>query len=468
MKLKYYYLFLLGKLRRHFFMQHPESERDWALTRLCFIINGATATAIGSLAAGAFIATLLIHLGVSDAMNGIIAAIPTAAGLSQIFMLQITKHIRKAKFITIVSCFVARIIYVLLVVIPFMPLPVALKTWIFVVLYAVSNLLAQFVGPCSGEWFTSIIPVEGRGKFISIRDSVTIVTSSVFSLVGSGILDAFAANIETGFRIIGIMILILTIIDSIALNIAKEPKPGRYITDNGHEAVGSITKKHSGASKTQSLTETLKDVFSNGDFRKIIYIYLFWYGGERLVTLFINVYLVSDLHMKYTFMSVISMIAALLRAVIIPITGKIADRMSYVRTLNIGVVITALSFIACAFCMPGPYAEIMYIVYTILYQIGISVFGVGIAVLLYSVPPKNDSAKYFAVNSTVNGIMGLAVALVGGLILDVLQKANVHIFGVHIYAQQIMSIISTVILGIMFVFVKNKCSDVEDKIRKRN
>ena len=123
MKLKYYYLFLLGKLRRHFFMQHPESERDWALTRLCFIINGATATAIGSLAGGAFIATLLIQLGVSDAMNGIIAAIPTVAGLSQIFMLQITKHIRKAKFITIVSCFISRIIYALLVIIPFLTLP---------------------------------------------------------------------------------------------------------------------------------------------------------------------------------------------------------------------------------------------------------------------------------------------------------------------------------------------------------
>ncbi|MBQ9921635.1 MAG: hypothetical protein IJO52_05575, partial [Clostridia bacterium] len=265
MKLKYYYLFLLGKLRRHFFMQHPENERDWALTRLCFIINGATATAIGSLAAGAFIATLLIQLGVSDAMNGIIAAIPTITGLSQIFMLQITKHIRKAKFVTIISCFIARIIYVLLVVIPFMPLPVALKTWVFVVLYAISNLLAQFVGPCSGEWFTSIIPAEGRGKFISTRDSVTIVTSSVFSLIGSGILDAFAADIETGFRIIGIMILILTIIDSIALNIAKEPKAGKYITEKGNEAVGSITKKHSGTVKTQSLIETIKDVFSNGD-----------------------------------------------------------------------------------------------------------------------------------------------------------------------------------------------------------
>ena len=468
MKLKYYYLFLLGKLRRHFFMQHPENERDWALTRLCFIINGATATAIGSLAAGAFIATLLIQLGVSDAMNGIIAAIPTVAALSQIFMLQITKHIRKAKLITVISCFIARIIYALLVVIPFLSMPIAIKTWLFVVLYAVSNLLAQFVGPCSGEWFTSIIPAGGRGKFISIRDSVTIVTSSVFSLIGSGILDAYASDIESGFRIIGIMILILTILDSIALNLAKEPKAGKYITDKGHEAVGSITKKHTEAVKAQSLKETLREVFSNSDFRKIIYIYLFWYSGERLVSLFINVYLVSDLHMKYTFMSVISMIAAVLRAVIIPITGRIADRISYVRTLNMGVVITALSFIACALCMPGPYAGTMYIVYTILYQVGISVFGVGIAVLLYTVPPKNDSAKYFAVNSTFNGITGLAVALAGGLILDILQKANIHIFGVHIYAQQIMSIIGAIILTVMFVYVKKCCTDIEDRIRNRD
>lgn len=468
MKLKYYYLFLLGKLRRHFFMQHPESERDWALTRLCFIINGATATAIGSLAAGAFIATLLIELGVSDALNGIISAIPTIAGLSQIFMLQITKHVRKAKLITIISCFAARFAYTLLVIIPFVPLPMALKTWIFIVLYAMSNLLAQFVGPCSGEWFTSIIPAEGRGRYISIRDSVTIVTSSVFSLIGSGILDAYVSNIEAGFRIIGIMIFVLTVIDSIALNIAKEPKAGRYITDAGHEAVGSITEKYAGSVKTQSLVDTLRDVFANSDFRKVIYIYLFWYGGERLVTLFINVYLVSDLHMKYTFMSVIAMVCAVLRAIIIPMTGKIADKTSYVKTLNAGVVITALGFVACAFCMPGPYAELMYIIYTVLYQIGISVFGVGMAVLLYSIPPKGDSAKYFAVNSTINGASGLVTALVGGLILDVLQKANVHIFGVHIFAQQIMSVISTVVLAALFIFVKKFCCGMDDKIRNKD
>ena len=264
------------------------------------------------------------------------------------------------------------------------------------------------------------------------------------------------------------MILILTVIDSIALNVAKEPKAGKYITDQGHEAVGSITEKYSESVKTQSLIDTLKDVFANSDFRKIIYIYLFWYGGERLVSLFINVYLVSDLHLKYTFMSIIAMICAILRAVIIPITGKIADRTSYIKTLNVGVVITVLGFVACAFCMPGKYAELMYIIYTVLYQIGISVFGVGMAVLLYTTPPKDDSAKYFAVNSTINGVAGLITALVGGLILDILQKANVHLFGVHIFAQQIMSVISTVILAALFVYVKKYCYGMDNKIRNKD
>ena len=189
--------------------------------------------------------------------------------------------------------------------------------------------------------------------------------------------------------------------------------------------------------------------------------------ANLLTFLFLNVYHVSDLHLKYTFMSVVALVAAAMRAVVVPITGKLADKISYIFVVKLGVAITILSFIICAFCAPGPYAYVMYVVFTILYQLGISIFGVGIAVLLYGIPPQGDSAKYFAVNSTINGITGLVMALVGGAILDILQKADVHLFGMPVYAQQIMSVITVIILTAMYFFVSRYCKDLGKNLNKR-
>ncbi|MBQ4040169.1 MAG: MFS transporter [Oscillospiraceae bacterium] len=462
-KIRYYWLFVLGKLRQHFFMQYPETEKDWAISRLGYLINSAASTAVSALLSGSFIAALLRELGVSDALNGIFSTIPTIAALSQLIMLEITKHIQKAKLPTIISCFLGRAMYGVMVFIPFLDIPSGVRTGVFLALYVISSLLFQFVSPCSAAWLVSLLPTSSKGRFIGIKDTITMVSGGVFSLIGAGILDHFTSLVkaQTGFAIIGIMVFALTVIDSVGLNICKEPKVGTVYLDENREAVGRLARRNASAEKKKTLIQLVSETLHNKGFRKVIYIYIFWQASYYICVPFLNIYHISDLGLKYTFINGAMLAAKVICAVVFPYAGKLADRISYMFVARLGVIITAVSYLVGALCMPGAFSSLTFVIYQILYFIGTGVFGIGIASILYSVMPDGDKSSYFAVNSTSNSIIGVIFTFLAGIIMDSLQKTNVVIFGVHIYAQQILCFAGAIGLVAMVFFLSHFCKELE-------
>ena len=175
-----------------------------------------------------------------------------------------------------------------------------------------------------------------------------------------------------------------------------------------------------------------------------------------------SIYHISDLGLTYTFINGMMLLSKVICAVIFPKMGHLADRISYMFIVRLGVVLTALCYISGALCMPGSFSTVTFIAYQIFMYVGTGIFGIGIASVLYSVMPSGDSSHYFAVNSTSNSIIGVICTFLGGIIMDALQKTNVVIFGVHIYAQQILSAIGVVVLILMIIYLKVGCKDMED------
>ncbi|MBE6688720.1 MAG: MFS transporter [Ruminococcaceae bacterium] len=465
-KLKYYWLFILGKLRQHFFMQYPESEHDWAISRVGYLITTGAANAIAGLMGGTFIASLLRQLGMSDALNGVFSTIPTIAAISCIFMLEITKHIKKAKLPSIVSCFIARAIYGVMVFVPFIDMPGGLRTAVFLGLYIIASLLLQFVSPCSGAWLISLLPATSKGRFISIRDTVNMICAGAASLVGAGVLDRFSAdgNEKTGFAVIGIMIFILTIVDTIGLNMCKEPKIGTLYMDENHEAVGRLARRSSNNEKPASLIKLVADTFKNPGFRKIICIYILWYISYYVAMPFLYIYQISELGLKYTFINAMLLIARVICALILPRIGRLADKISYMFVLKLGTLLTGLGYLAGAFCMPGGLVLVTFSIHQIIVTIGTGVHSMGMSAVLYSVFPSDgrDNSNYFAVYTTINSIIGVLCTFGAGIVMDILQKNNISLFGTHIYAQQVLCALGT--LGIVAtLFYLNKGCKVLEK-----
>ena len=234
--------FLLARLRRIYFMALPESKNDLKKSRVCFTVGDSAVQTIGQLSGGTFLATLMSFCGISDANIGIITSLVSLAAISQIFLINYFKKLKKYKFLV---CFTAlqRLLFAVIYFIPLLSISSNRKALLIVILYFAGQLFVQVGTPASQDWIASLVPSRLRGKYFTIKDSIAVFVVSSTMLIGGIILDFFKArNLETGFIIIGVIIFLLVMINFVAFSKMKEPKLS-YTNTAGKEMHGRLAKK---------------------------------------------------------------------------------------------------------------------------------------------------------------------------------------------------------------------------------
>jgi len=134
--------YVIGKMRKVYFMAIPESKKDFKKSRICYTVSDSAAQTIAQLAGGTFLATLLSYIGVTDANIGVITSLASFAALSQLFAMGFTKRLAKYKLFV---CFTAlqRILLAFLYFIPFLPLRTNEKIGLFVFSYLTAHIFVQ-------------------------------------------------------------------------------------------------------------------------------------------------------------------------------------------------------------------------------------------------------------------------------------------------------------------------------------
>ena len=243
---KYYVYYALGKVRRQYFMQLPENESEYQISRKWFVVEGAAASSIGILIGGAFLASLLQALEISDTLNGIITSLASVVCMAQFFGVYWAKRMKKIKLFVCLFAFMHRLIFTLIYFIPFVPIDTSLKVPLFIGMYLMAHILGQIIGPSAGNWIASLN--EGKkGSYFARRDIVMVSTSVMTSLIAGQVFDYCDAKGETltGFLIVGGIMLTLTIVNFTALSMVKEPKVS-YLSRNNLEMHGKLVKKRAG------------------------------------------------------------------------------------------------------------------------------------------------------------------------------------------------------------------------------
>lgn len=172
--IRYYLYFLLGKLRQKYFMQIPENDKEYKDSRIWFIVDGATAVTISVLTAGAFLAAILRALGISDSFNGIISAIPSLACVVQLLGLELAKRMKKTKFFVCIFAMIHRLLFAFIFFIPFLDLSIKTKVILFISLFLLAHVLGHMIAPVAGNWISSLVIGNTRGKYFAIRDSIMV------------------------------------------------------------------------------------------------------------------------------------------------------------------------------------------------------------------------------------------------------------------------------------------------------
>lgn len=453
--LMYIHRYLMGQMRRIYFMALPESKQDFKSSRIYYTTADSAAQTIVQLVGGTFLATLMSYSGISDANIGIITSLVSLAALSQLFLMNWLKKLKKYKFLVCATA-LQRILFAFIYFIPLLPCNGTIKTILIVMLYFIGQVFVQIGVPASQDWIASLVPSRLRGRYFAIKDSVAIFVVSSVMLIGGIILDYFKErDIMTGFVIIGIMIFLLTMMNFMAFSKMKEPKTS-YLNEEGKEMHGRLAKKAksiSQAESTESILTELRGAFQDRKFRKAFSVQFLYTFGFFISTPFHASYQINILKLPYTFIMLVGFILNLYRIYITPKLGKMADRYGMAKLLRYTLFALGLNILTMAFAVPGN-AYPMHILASFFSSTAWAFVGIGLFGVQLDFYKKDKRMIWLTITSSISGVFGFFISILGGFLLDLLQRMELQLWGMEIYAQQILNLLGFLILLFAVFFIK--------------
>lgn len=408
----------------------PEYKRS----RNAYTVQCALEYFVSLLVADAFLAKLLTHLGISDALVGIISSFVTLAFVFQLLSIFLVKlKVSTKKLVTAID--VASVFFfMLLYFVPFLPVGGCTKTALVIISVFCAYAAKYLVLSVYYKWGNSFVEPTKRGSFSATKEIISLLSGMAFTAVMGYIIDRYESigNIEGGFLFIAISVLILNICNLICLVMIKKEDAAE------HEA------------ERVPLKEVLSNTLGNKNFRSIIILTVLWETARYFTVGFMGVYKTNDLMMSVLLIQVVNIIGNFVRALISTPIGKYSDKTSYAKGLKLGLWIAAAAFFLNMFTAKTTW--FMVIIYTILYDCSQAGTNQNSFNITYSYVDSKYVTQAMAFKNSIGGICGFVASLAGGKLVSVIQAKGNMIFGLHIYAQQILSAISLIIVLIAIVY----------------
>lgn len=425
------------------------SVKDYEKSRLMAIFEGISARIIFGFTTGAFLTGFLKYIGADDKLCGQIAAIPVLAGIIQFFSPLLLEKLNRRK--PLVTCFNAlhRIMLVLLVFIPLLPLPVNNRLLMVGALYFASHLMVNMVSPATVTMIISLVPQGMRGKYFGNREIFLIFISSVLNIVMGRVLDVFELQNKPyqGYMVMYGVALLAMLMNLFSYLKMKEP---------------SLTIAKSKLSFKNLFLLPLKE----RKFRKIIVLFFIWGVSLNFSSPFFSVYMVSQLELSYTFITISGLLNALSYVLSVRLWGKAADKKSFTYTAMITLILLGLTHTGWFFVSAGSFLEHPLV---ILLHITSGIAWAGINISLLNIPyeytPDEGKTVYLGFNAALSGLVGFLSSMIASWMVGRMQNFRGLFFGLEITQFQIIFAVSgilTVLAGIyvlFFIWNKRKSND---------
>lgn len=414
------------------------SMNDYEKSRLMAILEGISARIIFGFTTGAFLTGYLKFLGADDELCGQIAAIPVLASVIQFFSPLLLEKLNRRKPIVTIFNALHRVMLVLLVFVPILPVPVVIRLYITGGLYLLSNLMVNMVNPATTTLMISLVPQKMRGRYFSIRERYLIFISSVVNVVIGGILDKFELQGKTyeGYIVMFVVTFIAMVMNLVAYIKMKEPP----LPPNNHKI-----------SFNQLFTKPLKEK----RFRKIIILFFLWGLSLNFSNPFFSVYMVSQLKLSYTFITVCGLLNSICYVITVSIWGRIADKKSFTYTAMVSIALLGLTHVAWFFAANGGFFTYMIV---ILLHVSGGVSWAGINISLYNIPyeytPEEGRTVYLGFNAALSGLIGFISSMFASYMVGAMSNYKGAFIGLPVTQFQLIFLISGLLIVTASAYIR--------------
>ena len=411
-----------------------EKIRDpYKFSRLMYILEAAFEYFISLLVIGAYIAKVATAIGLSDSVTGILTSF-VSLGLGfqcvAIFLADKTPVKRWVSILHIVN----QLCFALVYFVPFIEVSRSVKIAMFIVFLLMGHIINNVVNSPKTKWFMDLVDDSKRGSFTATKEIVSLMGAMVFTFSVSAVIDHFEAtgNLYGSFLFCGIGIFVLMLLHTATLLLSKEKKTPPVQKTSAGRALG--------------------DLFKNKRLMKAILLIALWNIASYVTTPFLGTYQIKELGFSMVFVSLLTVLYSVSRALISKPLGRYADRTSFVNMFNVCFLFMAAAFAVNIFTTPEN-GKFMFSLHYLLYALGSAGITSGEINLIYESVDHEHRMGALALKSTVSGLAGFGTSLLVSPLVDHIQKNGNRFLGMDLYAQQVLSAITFLLTVVLLIYI---------------
>ena len=407
------------------------TKKDIRRGQIAYIIQAALEYLVALLVSGSFLATLTNELGFSDSLTGIVSAIISLGCLFQMLTVLVRRRIKSK---VIVYSFACQILFLILYVIPLTGAPKPIKTAAFVAAIVLAYLIYNMIHPRKINWLMRSVADGKRGSFTATKEIASLASGMAFSFGMGELVDYFAeqGRVRVAFVLCAVVIFVLMIAHAVSL----------FFVPAEEEQV-----------EHRSIRKGFALLMSNKNLRASVTVSVLYNVAAFAFRPFLGSYNIKEMGFSLGFVAVLSIVSSISRIAVSHRWGRYADRRGFADMVEKCFLVLGVSWVFMGLATPSN-ATWMFIVAYVFSGAAMGGINSSMMNLIYDYVPREQCADAIAVTQAVSGVAGFVTTLVVSPLVTYVQGEGNRLFGIPIYAQQVLAAVGVLILVVAAVFTR--------------
>lgn len=374
-------------------------------------LDGIFAAIFSCVTAEVLLSNFAIELGATNVEIGMLAAIPMLANFLQPIGAYLADRTNSRRWYGLQIISPARLLWLMLVIgiICFETSAIAAHQLVqLTLLVALMTHICSALGCASWtSWMAVLVPRRLRGRYFGLRNSAASLTNLLcVPLLGAIVAHWQGGTIE-GYGVV-LMLAILAGIASLSFQVFMADVNPQTIEPEATLSLSVLPQP-----QPLAIASLLKDI----NFLKFLLYFGMWMFAVNLSVPFFNVYLLKDLGIDISWVTLYNSLTAGANVLMLMFWGKLSDRIGNRPVLiSVGLLVAIIPLL---WLRVNTDSLSLWLGLPLLYLLGGSTWS-GIDLCSYNIQmaiaPLKQSSSYFAIAAAVSGIGGALGTTAGGFL----------------------------------------------------
>ncbi len=388
-----------------------------------------------------------LYMGADAFVLGLVSALPLIAALLQLWTPQFLVLLGSRKRVTIYSLAIARLLLLPLTALALLAwlLPEQKGLWLilFLVILTLSSGFTAIGGTTWLSWAATMVPLEKRASYFARRSTFVGLMGLVVTLAAGTLLDNWKkapGGNEAHPAAYFVLLLVAAIFSLTTIfllkrtpDIATAPPPG-------------ISRP--------KFQDSLIATWNLLPLRNYLIFRAVWLFAVGLVLPYYTVYMLQNLHLSFTEISILQNAGMLAMLIVTPFWGQIADKYGNSRVIYWTSWFKVFYILLWALIIPGqPFWPLLALHLTLVVDAGLTLSSSN---LLMNLMPSQgaENVGYFSVFVAATSLISAIGPFMAGVTIGMLSGTQVNLLGMDFGAIQVIFLASGVMRAVSLLFFR--------------